>query len=374
MQTINRNNYEEFFLLYIDDELDAASKIEVENFVQQNADLAVELDMLMQTKSHPHEIIFSDKENLLKTEGNSINEKNYEEYFLLYIDNELSTAKREEVETYVLQHPKLQDEFTGLKRVVLIPEIVSYGDKEDLYYTEKRRRVYMHPFRMAAAAIFIGVCACAWWWLQKPASTITVAEKPAIQIQSKQNAAETKPVDSSEQIIKPQEKNIAQQTSPEKTENKKAPETVIIKEKKNNTINTASFEEKNNNEEQQAVAEHTVITHNNIVKAQKEPPAEIKDIVVAPNSLNQKQNDVAALQTPAIDDDNGYKIYPVAYKELNTNDDENSLHVGVFDLNKDKVKNLFKKAGRLFGNKSNDLANDDGKLQVANFEIGTKKQ
>ncbi|MEO8712181.1 MAG: hypothetical protein ABI405_08675 [Parafilimonas sp.] len=374
MQTINRNNYEEIFLLYIDDELDAASKLEVENFVQHNADLAVEFAMLMQTKSLPDEIIFSDKEILLKTEGNCINEKNYEEYFLLYIDNELGAAKREEVEMYVLQHPKLQNEFTGLKQVVLVPEAISYGEKEHLYRTEKRRRVFMYPFRMAAAAIFIGICACAWWWLQKPVSTITVAEKPVIQIHPKQNTDEIKPVDSSEQIIKPQEKNIAQQSKLPKTENRKTTGTAVVEKKKDNIIYTASSDEKNNNEEQQAVAEHTVITHNNIAKTQKEPPAEIKDIVVAPNNLNQKQNDIATLQTAVNEENNSYKIYPVAYKELNTNDEDNSLRVGVFDLNKDKVKNLFKKAGRLFGNKSNDLANNDGKLQVANFEIGTKKQ
>ena len=39
----------------------------------------------------------------------------------------------------------------------------------------------------------------------------------------------------------------------------------------------------------------------------------------------------------------------VAYKEINTNDEDNSLHVGAFDLNKNKVKNLFKKAKRLLG-------------------------
>jgi hypothetical protein len=69
-----------------------------------------------------------------------------------------------------------------------------------------------------------------------------------------------------------------------------------------------------------------------------------------------------------------YKVYPVAYKEINTNDEDRSLRVGMLDLNKDKVKTLFKKAGRFFGNKSNNLASDDGKLQVANFEIETRKQ
>jgi anti-sigma factor RsiW len=373
MQTINRNNYEELFLLYVDDELDAASKLAVENFVKQNPDLAVEFNMLQQTKSVTDEAIFFDKENLLRTEGNSINASNHEEYFLLYIDNELSAAKREEVEMYVLQHPKLQDEFTTLKQAVLAPEIINYGDKKDLYRTEKRRRVYLEPLRLAVAAIFIGVCAVGFWLMQKPASTVTVAVNHSTQQQPKQNAVITKPINSIKQQIKQPEQIVAQQQSSSiKKEKKNATETAVVKRKKENTINNIAD---NKNEEPQVVVQHPAITHNDIAENQKEPPVETNDIAVAPQHLKQQENDAASLQTSTEEkNDNNYKVYPVAYKELNTNDEDNSLHIGMLDLNKTKVKSLFKKAGRIFGNKSNDLANEDGKLQVANFEIETKKQ
>ena len=75
-----------FGVLYVDDEMDADSKLAVENFVEQNPDLAIELEMLLQTKYVVDEPVSFDKESLLRTEGNSINEGNHEEYFLLYIE------------------------------------------------------------------------------------------------------------------------------------------------------------------------------------------------------------------------------------------------------------------------------------------------
>jgi hypothetical protein len=381
MTTINRNNYEEIFLLYVDNELDAESRLAVENFMQQNPDLVVEFEMLMQTRSVADETIFFDKDILLRTEGDGINETNYGEYFLLYIDNELSAAKREEVERYVLQHPRLQDEFTTLKQAVLAPEMISYGNKKDLYRTERRRTVYLRSWRWAAAAIFTGVCAIGWWLMEKPATTITVAVDHSAQHQSKQNTAVTKRVDSADQGLKPKNQNIeqpeqiiAQQSSSTKKEHKSVTATAVKRKKKENATDNPITENKNDNEPLVPM-QQPVIEHPDIVKDQKEPPVETQGMAAVPEDISQKQNELTTSQTPGTgNEDYAYNVYPVAYKEINTNDDDRTLHVGMLDLNKDKVKTLFKKAGRMFGKKSNDLANEDGKLQVANFEIDTKKQ
>jgi len=42
----------------------------------------------------------------------------------------------------------------------------------------------------------------------------------------------------------------------------------------------------------------------------------------------------------------------IAYKEIDTNDDDRSMYVGSLELNKDKVKGFLKRAGRLFGSRS----------------------
>ena len=65
---INRINYEKFFLLYLDRELNSAEMQEVEKFLGENTDLQKEFILLQQTLFVPEEIVFEQKELLLKKE------------------------------------------------------------------------------------------------------------------------------------------------------------------------------------------------------------------------------------------------------------------------------------------------------------------
>src|SRR4029079_16297052 len=95
---IDRHNYEEYFLLYIDNELSVDQKKQVELFVQENPDLEEELVMLKQSRLIPDNSIVFDKKHLLMKEGNVqdtsnhsfINMNNYEQWMIMYVDDELS--------------------------------------------------------------------------------------------------------------------------------------------------------------------------------------------------------------------------------------------------------------------------------------------
>src|SRR5687767_14208397 len=104
---INRHNYEEFFILYMDNELDAAGRREVELFIGKNPDLKEELDLLQQFRLTPDtSIVFEGKEDLMSAgmttiaPTTTIDLSNYEEWLVLYIDDELTQAQRKMAERF----------------------------------------------------------------------------------------------------------------------------------------------------------------------------------------------------------------------------------------------------------------------------------
>jgi hypothetical protein len=147
---INRNNYENYFLLYIDDELCAADRKAVEAFVQQHTDLQQELAMLQQTVLKAEPITFEAKNSLLKT-GEAIQEK-----LLLLLDDELSPADAAVLNKQLLQDASLQQEWNILQHTKLPQETVVFERKE-LLLRKEPARIVMGKWWRAAAAVFIGI-------------------------------------------------------------------------------------------------------------------------------------------------------------------------------------------------------------------------
>ena len=158
--TINRNNYEEYFLLYADNELSKAERKMVEVFVNENPEFKEEFCMLKLTINLPdEEIKLADKSFLYKNESSIlINENNYEEVFVRYHDNELSEKEKFETENFVAQHANLKAGFELIGKARLAPDLlIVYPDKKELYRKEKSGTVVsMMIWRYVAAAVLIG--------------------------------------------------------------------------------------------------------------------------------------------------------------------------------------------------------------------------
>jgi len=156
---ITRNNYEEFFLLYVDNELSPAERKAVERFVGENPDLREEWDLLLQCRISPDEApVFAGKASLLREETPSlINLNNYETWFLSYIDGELDEPARQAVNDFIRRHPDKNVELQRLQRTVNIPDTaIVFPDKTTLYRKEERRIAWLPFARIAAAALVLG--------------------------------------------------------------------------------------------------------------------------------------------------------------------------------------------------------------------------
>lgn len=346
---INQHNYEEFFLLYVDNELSATDRQTVERFAQANPDLAIELDMLQQMRLPAEDILFDEKMHLYRNEANGITLANHEEQFLLYVDNELGADEKEKVETFVLQHPVLQDSFTLLKQTRLEPEQVIFADKQSLYREEKKERpvFYIGWQRIAVAAALIGLVVLIWnvvpadKTVPQTTAGISRPNTPAVE----KNTVD--PVKTGTDILQPAANDIAsvknnptglQTVSNTVVDNSP----VVVSEPllvKNEPVVTPAEKQK-----QDVVA---ATTHSGF------DTAPTTTLAVSGDNATVEHTDIKAPVAPdGSSAGNNDNIQPAVYKELDTEDEKKSLLLGSLEINKDKLRGFFRKAGSLFRSKA----------------------
>ncbi len=147
---INRDNYENFFLLYVDNELCAADRKTVEDFAAANPDLQEELAQLQDVVMMDETILFDDKISLLRPE-------NMEEKLLLFLDNELDKSETEAFKQTLSASEMLRTELAILQQTKLdAADTIVFEDKQSLYRKEKDNVIAGRFIRWAAAAVLIG--------------------------------------------------------------------------------------------------------------------------------------------------------------------------------------------------------------------------
>lgn len=245
---ITLSNYEEYFILYMDNELSAERKAAVENFISLHPHLAEELEILMSTKLPVDVISFHHKEVL---HAASMQMNSVEEELLLYVDGELSGAEKTSVEKmissnkdYALQHSLLMQ--TRLDA----SETVFYPNKKELY-RHSEKVVYFPVWMRVAVAVILLLSGSLFFLINsnKIATNNLVVQTPPVNLPVKKN-------------IVPEQKGIP---LPQQKE-----EPVLVKvteEKKSGTsiLKTTSLQDKDN---QQMV--NDVATENNLPERKRE--------------------------------------------------------------------------------------------------------
>lgn len=172
---INRHNYEEFFLLYVDNELTAGQRKIVEAFVATNPDLQEEFELIQQST-------FTDDVKLDETFISSLLKPVVEEsviseeQLLLYVDGELRADEKTAVENQLIANISLQKELQWLRRSKLTADTtIAFPNKSLLYKQAEPARVFTMsmPVRRwsAAAAVVVLLGSTIWLMLDKTKTT-----------------------------------------------------------------------------------------------------------------------------------------------------------------------------------------------------------
>lgn len=363
MININRHNYEEFFLLYTDRELSSVDKMAVEQFVQENPDLADEFAALQQTTLPVEDHVLIDKSTLYRKAGEEIGLQNHTEQFLLYVDNELPIQEREAVEKFVLQHPVLQEEFVQLKQTKLPQEQILFPDKSSLYRTASDRKpvVYMRWMRMVAAAAVIGFGFFIWSITSDNSETI-INNKPLAAITDKKNVVP-------DNTNKPSTVDVLAETTKENANNRASQvsaagnTTAITATQQLVAVNIPSV----NTREELTTTRELIIERQNTITVEEPVKSALgtkafsgitaSTAISESDLIKQTINTDAANATEKTD-----LVQQVVYKELDTETDSNnkSLLIGSVEINRDKLRGIFRKATSIFRSKKSEEAETAG--------------
>ena len=382
--SITHHNYEEFFILYMDNELSSDDRRMVEAFVQQHTDLKEELDSLLQYKLEPDtDIVFTGKEELLKLNGETpVSLANYEEWLLLYIDNELSAPQRKAVEQLAAANPAIQQELELIEKSKLQPATIVFPYKESLYKREeeKRRAVPLRWWRAAAAILLLAIGLTV-VIITGNKSTGEKGEVAVKEIKPQQNNTATEnaigipdvsqnPVatvtETESPVIKTPIENTVQKNQPapgqyKQTNNPVAVSTNKEKDIKNTPVNIAPLRN-----DMPVVADNTIKPSNNLPQPEDNPNFK-KD------AANMGMANVNDAVKQALTDNNvtSKAAQPSNIIQAAVTDDADFAVTG--GNKKNKLRGFFRKVTRTFEKRTNiDPTDGEDRLLVAGLAFKTK--
>ncbi len=132
---INRNNYEQYCLDYIEGKLSASDRDSFQLFLCENPQIMDELNEMKSALLQPDPILFSDKEYLKK--GMEIklpvNRYNFDDFCIAYVENNLSEIQKNELQKFIVANPEKAQDFELFNKVRFYPvKGITYQYKRQL--------------------------------------------------------------------------------------------------------------------------------------------------------------------------------------------------------------------------------------------------
>jgi len=156
MININRNNYEQYFVDYLDGNLSQQDEQQVVLFLEQNPDLKEELEEFEQIEIVKDEIAFSNKSSLKKQTVLSGLATNFDEICIASIEGDLKETQELELSEFIEANRDRQRDY-DLFKLTKIPldKTVVYSQKAELKKKERTGFKLHYAIYSAAASIIL---------------------------------------------------------------------------------------------------------------------------------------------------------------------------------------------------------------------------
>ncbi len=157
MTDINRNNYEEYFLDFLDGELSSSDENLLMLFLNENPDLKSELELFEADKIPVDNTFFENKIKLKKSRilsGVTIN--NFDELCIARMECDLKRRETIEFDKFIAGNEKKEKEYNLYKLTKIQPDnFVVFQNKESLKKSEKKIFVLKNNYQWISVAASI---------------------------------------------------------------------------------------------------------------------------------------------------------------------------------------------------------------------------
>ena len=178
---ISRENYESWFVDYLEGNLDNRLVDEFIAFIQANPDLKEELALFEPVKLPAGEISYRVKKNLYRERLDS--EKEFENTAIARMEGDLTQDEIHELDDYLTRKPEKKKEVLLFGKARLTPEVIVFTRKSKLYKKPVSKTMLLWSSRIAAVLILAWVASLTLFRQSDPKETQTM---PAINLNEKQ--------------------------------------------------------------------------------------------------------------------------------------------------------------------------------------------
>jgi len=151
---ITRENYEPFFMDYIEGNLPESMIDQFLDFLNQNPDLKEELHLFEEVNLPKEHVVFQEKQQLHKSSADET--RRLENIAIAYLEGDWDVAENKTIETYFSTNPEFKREYDLFAKTQLRPDFeIKYPEKQKLYRKSGATIVMNWVARVAAVLVLI---------------------------------------------------------------------------------------------------------------------------------------------------------------------------------------------------------------------------